>query len=90
MPRYTITEKAGSFVAGRNNTGAGTDLFLTEKEAEYELSIGTLIDAEAEAEAARLLEEAEAAEAKAAREKAKADLKKAADDEAKKAGGKKD
>jgi hypothetical protein len=43
MPAYRITEKAGRFVAGRSNTGAGAVLFLTEKEAEYELNLGTIV-----------------------------------------------
>lgn len=51
MPEYRITEKAGRFVAGRNNNGAGTSLFLSEKEAEYELTLGTIVPAtEAEPE----------------------------------------
>ena len=73
MPRYTITEKAGPFVAGRNNTGAGTDLFLSEKEAEYELSLGTLIDAEKAAEETRIAEAQAEEEAKALRLKAEQD-----------------
>lgn len=52
MPRYIITEKAGRFVAGRNNTGVGTVLELTPAEAQYELTLGTLAVEEApEAEA---------------------------------------
>jgi hypothetical protein len=43
MPRYAITEKAGRFVAGTNNTGVGTVLTLTEKQAEHELRLGTLV-----------------------------------------------
>ena len=43
MPRYAITEKAGRFVAGRNNTGVGSVLMLAEKQAEHELRLGTLI-----------------------------------------------
>jgi hypothetical protein len=42
MPRYAITEKAGRFVAGQNNTGVGAVLTLTEKQAEHELRLGTL------------------------------------------------
>ena len=42
MPRYAITEKAGRFVAGRNNIGAGSVLNLTEKQAAHELRLGTL------------------------------------------------
>lgn len=48
MKKYLITEKAGRMVAGRSNNGAGSVLYLTEKEAEYELSLGTLIEAPAE------------------------------------------
>lgn len=43
MPRYAITEKAGRFVAGQTNNGAGTVLELTEKQAEHELRLGTLV-----------------------------------------------
>ncbi|WP_412506652.1 hypothetical protein [Roseovarius sp. SYSU LYC5161] len=42
MPRYAITEKAGRFVAGQNNTGVGAVLTLTEKQAEHEVRLGTL------------------------------------------------
>jgi hypothetical protein len=42
MNRYVITEKAGRFVAGQTNTGVGTVLTLTEKQAEHELRLGTL------------------------------------------------
>lgn len=42
MPRYAITERAGRFVAGHTNTGVGTVLTLTEKQAEHELRLGTL------------------------------------------------
>jgi hypothetical protein len=42
MPRYAITEKAGRFVAGQNNTGVGTILTLTEKQAEHEVRLGSL------------------------------------------------
>jgi hypothetical protein len=49
MTRYIITEKAGRFVAGRNNTGVGTVLELTPAEAQYELTLGTLaLEAEAD------------------------------------------
>ena len=43
MPRYAITEKAGRFVAGQSNTGVGSVLVLTDKQAEHELRLGTLI-----------------------------------------------
>ncbi len=43
MPRYAITERAGPFVAGIRNTGVGTVLQLTVRQAEHELRIGTLV-----------------------------------------------
>ena len=43
MPRYAITEKAGRFVAAHRNTGVGTVLELTEKQAEHELRLGSLV-----------------------------------------------
>jgi hypothetical protein len=43
MPRYAITERAGPFVAGHRNTGVGTVLHLTERQAEHELRLGTLV-----------------------------------------------
>jgi hypothetical protein len=43
MPRYAITERAGPFVAGIRNTGVGTVLDLTERQAEHELRLGTLL-----------------------------------------------
>lgn len=48
MNRYAITETAGRFVAGQTNTGVGSVLTLTEKQAEHELRLGTLraLDAE--------------------------------------------
>ena len=49
---YIITEKAGPHVAGMRNTGVGTKLFLTEKQAEAGLRDGHLLDAEAEKKAA--------------------------------------
>ena len=42
MPRYAITEKAGPFVAAHRNTGVGTVLHLSERQAEHELRLGTL------------------------------------------------
>ena len=42
MPRYAITEKAGPFVATYRNSGVGTVLELTERQAEHELRLGTL------------------------------------------------
>lgn len=43
MPRYAITSKAGPFVAGYNNVGAGTVLLLSEAQAQYEVALGTLV-----------------------------------------------
>jgi hypothetical protein len=43
MPRYAITERAGPFVAGIRNTGVGTVLDLTERQAEHEMRLGTLV-----------------------------------------------
>ena len=43
MPRYAITERAGPFVAAHRNTGVGTVRDLTERQAEHELRLGTLI-----------------------------------------------
>jgi hypothetical protein len=42
MPRFAITETAGRFVAGQTNTGVGTVLELTEKQAEHEVRLGSL------------------------------------------------
>lgn len=42
MPRYAITHRAGRFVAGRTNTGVGTVLELTARQAEHELRLGSL------------------------------------------------
>ena len=42
MPRYAITETAGRLVAGQTNTGVGTILTLTEKQAEHEVRLGSL------------------------------------------------
>ena len=43
MPNYIITVKAGPYVAGQRNTGVGTMLKLSERAAEHELRLGTLI-----------------------------------------------
>lgn len=43
MPRYAITERAGPFVAGVRNTGVGTVLDLTGRQADYDLRLGTLV-----------------------------------------------
>ena len=48
MNRYAITEKAGRFVAGQTNTGVGTVLTLTAKQAEHEQRLGTLRPLDAE------------------------------------------
>lgn len=52
MPKYLITEKAGTFVAGHRNTGVGSTLELPAVAAEYELTLGTLVPAEEPAPAA--------------------------------------
>ena len=44
MLRYAITERAGPFVAGFRNSGVGTVLELSERQAAHELRLGTLID----------------------------------------------
>ena len=44
MPRYAITEKAGPFVAAHRNTGVGTILQISERQAEHEVRLGTLIE----------------------------------------------
>lgn len=44
MPRYAITERAGPFVAGFRNSGVGTVLELSDRQAAHELRLGTLID----------------------------------------------
>lgn len=43
MPRYAITERAGPFVAAHRNAGVGTVLELSERQAEHELRLGTLV-----------------------------------------------
>ncbi len=43
MPRYAITERAGPFVAAHRNTGVGTVLDVTERQAAHELRLGTLV-----------------------------------------------
>lgn len=57
MPRFIITEKAGLYVAGYRNNGVGTALDLTEKQAEHELRLGTLIRSKDEADPAPVAEE---------------------------------
>ena len=39
---FKVTEKAGEFVAGIRNPGAGKTLPLTEEQAEYALILGEL------------------------------------------------
>lgn len=48
MPRYAITEKAGRFVAGQTNNGVGTVLTLTEKQAEHEVRLRSLMPLDVE------------------------------------------
>jgi hypothetical protein len=48
MPRFAITERAGPFVAAHRNTGVGTVLVLSERQAEHELRLGTLVALSAE------------------------------------------
>jgi hypothetical protein len=42
MGRYATTEKAGPFAAAHRNTGVGTILRLSDRQAEHELRLGTL------------------------------------------------
>ena len=42
MPAYSVTDKAGAYVAGQRNPGVGAVLYLTEDQAAYELLLGTL------------------------------------------------
>lgn len=41
--RYKITSKAGAYVAGRKNPGAGSSLTLTDKQAEQPLRDGAIV-----------------------------------------------
>jgi len=41
---FRITEKAGRFVAGRNNTGVGTPLLLSRREAQHDVRLGALVE----------------------------------------------
>lgn len=41
--RYKITTKAGKYVAGRKNPGAGSVLTLTDKQAEQPLRDGAIV-----------------------------------------------
>lgn len=64
---FLITDQAGPYVAGRRNTGVGTRLSLTEKQAEAGLRDGHLVPEPTADEAAEIdRQEAEAAEAEAA------------------------
>ena len=72
MKTYTITQKAGLYVAGTRNTGVGTKLHLTKEQAAHELRLGTLIDTQAQADEKAAAVEAAQADAEA---KAKADEK---------------
>lgn len=51
MAKYIITDKAGRFVAGHRNTGAGTILELLPRVAEYEVTLGALAPVAEEAAA---------------------------------------
>jgi hypothetical protein len=46
---FRITEKAGRFVAGRNNTGVGTPLLLSRREAQHDVRLGALVEVGKEA-----------------------------------------
>ncbi len=83
MPRYAITQKAGRFVAGQNNTGVGTVLTLTEKQAEHEIRLGTLqpLDVPVANDEGGKAKKASGGKAKAApKPDAKADVKPVAED----------
>lgn len=75
MPRYAITEKAGRFVAGQNNTGVGTVLTLTEKQAEHEVRLGSLQPLDVPAADAPATEEGKKAGPGKGKKAAKADPK---------------
>ena len=79
MNRYAITEKAGRFVAGQTNTGVGTVLSLTDKQAEHELRLGTLRRLDVPD---AVSETGKTALARKARKGAKSDPKPAADEDA--------
>lgn len=82
MKNYAITAAAGRYVAGTNNTGAGTILPLSDAQAAHELRLGTIVFADpddlaaAEKAAAKA---AKAAQADAAKAAAEQDAKAAAD-----------
>ena len=44
MSGYAVTERAGPFVAGFRNSGVGTVLALSDRQAAHELRLGTLVD----------------------------------------------
>lgn len=46
--KYVVTAKAGRHVAGHRNPGVGNTLMLTERQAKYEVSNGSLVLAEAD------------------------------------------
>lgn len=59
--RYLVTERAGKYVAGIPNPGQGSSMMLTDREAKYDLMLGTLVLAKktkAEKEAAEATEKA--------------------------------
>ena len=43
MPKYKVTEAAGSWVAGTRNNGVGSELDLTAAQAAHELRLGTIV-----------------------------------------------
>ncbi len=49
---FKPTEKAGRFVAGRNNPGVGVPMLLSRREAQYDVDLGALVEAGLKAEAA--------------------------------------
>lgn len=44
---FTVTEKAGAFVAGRRSPGEGKPIRLTEEQAFYPLQAGEIVRPEA-------------------------------------------
>ena len=53
MKEYKITAKAGRFVAGQNNTGNGTSIWLSDKQAAHELRLGSIVAVKADGEEAK-------------------------------------
>ena len=41
--RFIITDRAGPWIAGQRNPGAGTVLELTQQQAAHELRLGTIV-----------------------------------------------